>query len=175
MFPLITPRMNLTQITEQEWPNFLRLQQDPDVMRYVSEDRKEAEIRQTFNARLVRWELNSRHWLCLAMRDKQSGMLIGFTGFVRDDEGQAEVGFMLDPAFHCQGYGFESLHEICRFAFEKCALRKLTATVTVGNLGSRKVLEKVGFQLEGQLRENYFLSQTWQDDWIFGLLRREFK
>jgi RimJ/RimL family protein N-acetyltransferase len=175
MYPLITPRLNLTHITEQDWPFFLRLQQDPVVMRYVSDGRKEAEIRQIFNSRLVKWELHSRHWLCLAMRDKNNGTPIGFTGFVRGEEDMAEVGFILDPAFHGQGYGFESLHSVCQFAFETCAIRKLTATVTVGNIGSKKVLEKAGFQPEGTLRENYFLAGTWQDDWIFGLLRSEFK
>lgn len=175
MFPLVTSRLNLTQITEQEWPFFLRLQQDPDVMRYVSDERREAEVRQIFNSRLVRWETHSRHWLCLVMRDRHNGTPIGFTGFVRGDDEMAEVGFILDPIFHAQGYGYESLHAVCKFAFEKCAIRKLTATVTVGNIGSKKTLEKAGFQPEGILRENYFLAGTWQDDWIFGLLRSEFR
>ncbi|WP_435955731.1 GNAT family N-acetyltransferase [Dryocola sp. BD626] len=174
MFPLITPRLTLTQITEREWPFFLRLQLDPQVMQYVTMDRTEAEIRQTYNDRLVPWDKRSRHWLCLAMRDKQTGALIGVTGFERNEEDQAEVGYMLDPAYYGQGYGTESLHAICRFAFKECAIRRLTATVTVGNIGSRKVLEKTGFQLEGTLRENYLISGVWHDDWIFGLLRREF-
>ncbi|HKN02670.1 MAG TPA: GNAT family protein [Buttiauxella sp.] len=175
MLHLSTKRLNMVQITEQDWPNFLRLQQDPLVMRYISDERKEAEIRQIFNSRLVRWQLHSPHWLCLAMQDKHSGTLIGFTGFVRIEAEIAEVGFILDSAFHGQGYGYESLHTVCQFAFEKCAIRKLTATVTVGNIGSKKVLEKVGFQPEGILRENYFLGGAWQDDWIFGLLRSEFR
>jgi len=36
------------------------------------------------------------------------------------------------------------------------------------------VLEKAGFVLEGTLRENYLLDGRWQDDWLFGLLAREF-
>lgn len=175
MFPLETPRLSLTQITEQEWPFFLRLQQDSQVMCFISDERREAEIRQIFNGRLARWETHCRHWLCLVMRDKQNGTPIGFTGFVRANDDMAEVGFILDPAFHGQGYGFESLDTLCKFAFETCAIRKLTATVTVGNIGSKKTLEKAGFQPEGRLRENYFLSGIWQDDWIFGLLRSEFR
>lgn len=175
MFPLSTPRLHLTPVTEQEWPCFLRLQQDPEVMRYVSDGRKEDEIRHTFNARLVPWGIHSRHWLCLALRDRQNGRLIGFTGFVREEEDRAEVGYLLDPAFHGQGYGADSLYGICQFAFRQCAIRKLTATVTAGNIASKKTLEKVGFQCEGVLRENYFLGGVWQDDWIFGLLAHEFR
>jgi Acetyltransferases, including N-acetylases of ribosomal proteins len=46
--------------------------------------------------------------------------------------------------------------------------------VTVGNIASRNVLEKVGFRLEGELRENYFLAGRWHNDWLFGLLKKEY-
>ncbi|SQA98850.1 Uncharacterised protein [Cedecea neteri] len=64
---------------------------------------------------------------------------------------------------------------MCAFAFAEVGIRKLVATVTAGNIPSKKVLEKVGFQQEGTLRENYWLNERWQDDWIFGLLAREFR
>jgi len=46
--------------------------------------------------------------------------------------------------------------------------------VTVGNLASRALLEKTGFVLEGELRENYWLAERWQNDWIFSLLKHEY-
>lgn len=113
MFPLVTSRLNLTQITEQEWPFFLRLQQDPDVMRYVSDERREAEVRQIFNSRLVAGKRIVDTGFAWVMRDRHNSTLIGFTGFVRGDEDMAEVGFILDPEFHAQGYGYESLYAVC--------------------------------------------------------------
>jgi RimJ/RimL family protein N-acetyltransferase len=89
-------------------------------------------------------------------------------------DGVAEVGFLLASAFHGKGYGLESLRALCRFGFAKAGYRKLTATVTAGNAPSKAVLEKVGFVQEGTLRESYFLAGRWQDDWLFGLLQREF-
>ena len=53
-------------------------------------------------------------------------------------------------------------------------LRRLTACVTEGNQASRHVLEKVGFILEGTLRESYWLQQRWQNDWLLGLLKQEY-
>ncbi|MBU4682914.1 GNAT family N-acetyltransferase [Cedecea davisae] len=175
MMTLLTPRLALNQVTEQDWPFFCYLQQHPDVMLYIDEARPETEIRRIFDLRLPEWRPESRHWLSLVMRHQKTGVPIGITGFVRREDGIAEVGFILDPAFHGQGYGYESLNEVCAFAFAEIGIRKLTATVTVGNIPSRKVLEKAGFQLEGTLRENYWLGERWQDDWIFGLLGREFR
>jgi RimJ/RimL family protein N-acetyltransferase len=42
-----------------------------------------------------------------------------------------------------------------RFAFNQGGIRRLTATVTAGNIASRALLEKSGFRLEGELRESY--------------------
>ena len=40
---LITPRLNCSPLQEEDWPFFLALQQDPDVMRFVAQDRTVAE------------------------------------------------------------------------------------------------------------------------------------
>jgi len=81
---------------------------------------------------------------------------------------------MLAAEFHGKGFGSESLKDIARFAFNTHGYHKLTATVTSGNEASRRTLLKVGFQHEGTLRQNYFLQDRWQDDWVFGLLKDEF-
>jgi RimJ/RimL family protein N-acetyltransferase len=67
------------------------------------------------------------------------------------------------------------LQALCEFAFNQGGIRRLTATVTAGNIASRALLEKSGFRLEGELRESYFLSGRWQNDWLFGLLKHEFQ
>jgi RimJ/RimL family protein N-acetyltransferase len=167
-------RLEYQQITEGDWPFYLALNQDPRVMRYVSEIRS-AEVlrRDSFAVRLPRWEPGSQHWLCLVMREKSGGEPVGVTGFVDRGEGVAEVGFLLAVAFHGKGYGIEQLRAICRFALADIGFRKLTAMVTAGNAASKGVLERAGFRQEGTLRESFFLDGRWQDDWIFGLLKRE--
>ena len=86
----------------------------------------------------------------------------------------AEVGFLFAPSAQGKGYGFESLRAVCDFALTQGNIRRLTATVTAGNIASRRLLEKTGFQLEGELRESYFLSGQWHNDWLFGLLKKEY-
>lgn len=52
---LMTSRLNCSPLQEHDWPFFLALQQHPDVMRFVAEDRPVAAIREAFDSRLHRW------------------------------------------------------------------------------------------------------------------------
>lgn len=174
MTTLHSEHLEYQQTTEDDWPFFLAINQDPRVMRYVADARSEDAIRQAFDVRLPCWKPGSPHWLCLLIREQSTGDSVGVTGFIDRGDGVAEVGFLLASAFHGKGYGIESLRALCRFAFTDAGFRKLTATVTAGNAASRAVLEKAGFVQEGTLRESYFLAGRWQDDWLFGLLKREF-
>ncbi len=171
---LTTARLRCSPLLAADWPFFLALQQNAEVMRYVAQDRSVADIRDAFDARLQPWKPGSAHWLCLVVRDAQDDTPLGVTGYVHREDDCAEVGFLFAPPAQGKGYGYESLKALCDFAFAGGGIRRLTATVTSGNIASRRVLEKVGFRLEGELRESYFLAGRWHNDWLFGLLKNEY-
>lgn len=50
---LTTSRLICSPLQEDDWPFFLALQQDPDVMRFVAQDRTVADIREAFDSRLT--------------------------------------------------------------------------------------------------------------------------
>lgn len=170
-----TVRLTCSPLQESDWPFFLALQQHPDVMRFVAENRCVADIREAFDSRLAPWTPGSAQWLCLVVRDTASQTPLGVTGYIHREDDCAEVGFLFAPSAQGKGYGFESLQALCEFAFTQGGIRRLTATVTAGNIPSRGLLEKTGFRLEGELRESYFLSGQWHNDWLFGLLKHEFQ
>lgn len=171
---LITSRLTCSPLQEQDWPFFLALQQHQDVMRFVAEGRPVAAIREAFDSRLATWAPGSAHWLCLVVRDIASQAPLGVTGYIHREEDCAEVGFLFAPEAQGKGYGFESLKALCDYAFHQGGIRRLTATVTAGNVASRRLLEKARFRLEGELRESYYLAGRWQNDWLFGLLQQEY-
>ncbi len=151
MLMLRTPRLICSPIVESDWAFFLSLQ--PDVMRYVADPRSSEEIREQFVARLPEWSPGSRHWLCTVVRDNATHMPLGVTGYIHREDDCAEVGFLFAPQAQGKGYGRESLKALCDYAFNEGGIRRLVATVTSGNLASRRLLEKTGFILEGELRE----------------------
>ncbi len=172
---LKTSRLECSPIVEADWPFFLALQQNQQVMRFVAEDRPQEAIREAFASRLPAWSPGSEHWLCLVVRDHVTGTPLGVTGYIHRETDCAEVGFLFAPEAQGKGYGLESLHAVCQYAFAEGGIRRLVATVTAGNIASRRLLEKTGFVLEGELREAYWLDGRWQNDWLFGLLGHEYE
>lgn len=171
---LLTPRLRCSPLQLDDWPLFLSLQQDAQVMLYVSDARSVAEIREIFDSRLPVWSPGAAHWLCLVVRDRQTHAPLGLTGYHHHTNDSAEVGFLFAPQAQGKGYGYESLRALCDYAFSAGSIRRLTATVTAGNQASKSLLQKVGFRQEGELRECYWLNGRWHNDWLFGLLRHDY-
>ena len=86
---------------------------------------------------------------------------------------RAELGFALAKAFWGRGLMLHALPAVVEFAFKRLDLHRLEADTDPRNIASIRVLERLGFQREGRLRERYFQSGEIQDSVIFGLLRRD--
>lgn len=175
MIELTTDRLYCRQIQPADWPFFLALYEDAQIMRFVSDRRTHAEIHDAFDARLPAWTPGSPHWLCLMVFDRATLQPLGVTGYIHREEDCAEVGFLFIPQAQGKGYGYESLRAVCDYAFQQGGIRRLVATVSVGNEASKRLLEKTGFIQEGELREAFWLNGRWQNDWLFGLLRHEYR
>jgi len=52
---------------------------------------------------------------------------------------------------------------------------RIQAQTDQRNVASQKVLEKVGFKKEGTLRKNFFMRGEWTDDYIYSIIREEWK
>ena len=172
---LQTSRLLCRPLTENDWTFFLTLQQNPDVMRFVADARTEEEIRTAFDSRLPEWFPGSPHWLCLLLCDKTSGAPLGVTGYIQESNECAEVGFLLAPEAQGKGYGAESLHAVCEYAFASGGLRGPAARVSAGKETSPRLLGKVGFLSECTLRGKYLRHNILHHDWIFGLLKQEYQ
>jgi RimJ/RimL family protein N-acetyltransferase len=62
----------------------------------------------------------------------------------------AEVGFLIGSSLNWgKGYASEAIAGVSCFAGEKLGLKKITAGLYESNAGSRRALEKAGFELEG--------------------------
>jgi len=74
------------------------------------------------------------------------GYLAGFKGFP-DQNGEAEIGYGIDPGCQQQGYMTEAVQRLITWAFEEPACLSVVARDTKkGNVASQRVLAKVGMQ-----------------------------
>ncbi len=101
--------------------------------------------------------------------------LIGTCGFNvwRRDNNSAEIGYDLAQQHWGRGLMSEALTPMLRFGFERMGLNRIEADVTVGNEGSARVLEKLGFREEGLLRQRGYWKGEYHDLRFFSLLREE--
>ena len=96
LFDIRSRQLQYRQINAEDWPFYLTLQQDQQVMQFVADPQPEATLRrEKFDVRLPEWKPGSSHWLCLVFMEKGSTTPLGLTGFINRGDGIAEVGFML--------------------------------------------------------------------------------
>ncbi|PLR31480.1 GNAT family N-acetyltransferase [Chimaeribacter californicus] len=173
METLFTPRFTLTPLAEHDWPFFLQLRQDDEIMRYMAEVAPEAAIRVLFDQRLQPWVPGAPQPLDFIIRAHGSDTPLGNIGLRHGDEGPAvaEVGYTVAVAAQGRGIAGEALQALCEFAFRQTGIRTLKAVIVAENGASARVLEKNGFQRVAVLKANYTLNGHTYDDWVYQLSR----
>jgi RimJ/RimL family protein N-acetyltransferase len=81
---------------------------------------------------------------------KQDNIKIGTCGFY-DREGLEgiDIGFALLPEYERKGYAFDSTRKLMNVAFNEFGIKEISAITTEENISSKKLLQKLGFQLNG--------------------------
>lgn len=87
----------------------------------------------------------------------------------------AEIGVLIgDKKSRGKGYATEAIRLVAGHAFNKFNLRKLYTGMIKDNKGSKRAFEKVGFKVEGVLREHFYLGSKYLDCCRMGLLKNEY-
>lgn len=97
---------------------------------------------------------------------------VGFVWLFRVDEisARGEIGYWVTPDEWGSGYATEAARLAIRYATEERGLRKLLARVFEDNDASMRVLEKLGFEAEGVLRDHYLIDGRYVDAHLYGRL-----
>ncbi len=112
----------------------------------------------------------------LAIEDRASGALAGSIGvrFI-GHPGTGDVGYWLGVPYWGRGIGGEALLLLAYLAFHHLEAESLYAWVFVGNLASRKILERAGFSLVRTVPGRIVKRGRRVDEWHFALLRSEWR
>jgi [ribosomal protein S5]-alanine N-acetyltransferase len=105
------------------------------------------------------------------------GQLIGYADLadINTFEARASLGYAIgNSSLWGKGLGFAGAKLMLGLAFESLKLERVTAEVNVANTRSLRVLEKLGFKLEGVLRQHETYRGMRGDVHLFGMLREEF-
>ena len=177
VFPVLrTQRLLLRQLHPADAADVFGFRSDGEVQKYNSEPM--THISQSLE--LVYQMLEgyaSQKSLCWGVTLHEENRVIGLFTLNSWDtwHRHAEIGYDLARAYWGQGLASEALDALLRFAFEAMELNHIEADTLAVNSASVRLLDRLGFQLEGVRRE-YILEADglYYDSAIYGLLRREY-
>lgn len=89
------------------------------------------------------------------------------------DAKHAQIGYWIVKDYEGKGIIHTSLVHFLKFLFEKVGLNKIEVHFTIANNKSAKVAEKLGFKIEGILRQCVWRQGLIEDLVIAGMLRKE--
>lgn len=177
-FPVIeTERLVLREPRTDDLEAILALHQDPDVMRYMGmspyKTLEQAQQELNWFAGLFNLDRGLRWMITLRGEDTYVGD-IGFHN-VNQAHRRAEIGYKLGAAYWRKGLMSEAIRPVLAYGFGELGYNRVEAVVDPPNQGSRGVLEKAGFKLEGLLREYEIVDGEACDLCMLSLLKREWQ
>lgn len=111
--------------------------------------------------------------------ENEGGIPIGTIGLDNIDHKNAvaEYGRKIigEDEYLGQGYATDAGRTLIRFAFQQMNMNRLFMETLATNERTIHVCEKVGFRVEGTLREAVFLDGAYHDILVMAMLRREWQ
>jgi ribosomal-protein-alanine N-acetyltransferase len=174
-FPtLTTERLVLRQLRQSDVEALFAIKSNFEVTKHYGQEAKTLDETRVWMENLHRGyaERESVAW-CVTRKDND--ILIGVITLWNLDPGyhNGEIGYELNPADEKQGIMTEALTAVVAFAFNDFGLHRLEAMPFADNPPSMTLLARLGFRLEGTLRERYFFHDRYKDQHFYGLLRDE--
>ena len=174
---LITDRLVLRQMKVKDAEDMFEYARCEDVTRYLTwKAHPSVKYTEEYLKYLqTRYAAGDFYDFAVTLRD--SGKMIGTCGFTRFDSANnsAEIGYVINPAYHGQGIATEAARAVIDFGFSELRLHRIEARHMVGNDASHRVMEKLGMKTDGTLREAYYVNGSYRTVVICSLLQSEFK
>jgi RimJ/RimL family protein N-acetyltransferase len=168
-------RVTLREITPADDAGLLRVFGDPETMRWWSHGPlADLDAVAVYRSQIEKG-LRDRELFQWAVTDRGSGLLMG-TCTLSDWDAthrRASIGYILHRDHWGQGYGSDAVRALLDFAFQRMGAHRIEADIDPENAGSIALVEKLGFVLEGHLRERWWPYGRPLDSLIYGMLAPE--
>lgn len=144
MVNLETPRLLVQPFTLEDLDNLVELHSNPEVNRYLLP--MGAWSKEIAAAKLKRFIAHEETYgyskFKVSLKD---GTFIGRAGFeLWEETGEIEFGYSFKQEYWGKGYATEAAHKLVKWIFETTDLEHIIGMVSLENVASRKVLEKIG-------------------------------
>ena len=178
IFPrLETGRLVLREIVPADAEDLFHIFSDEETMRYwscrpyTSVDQAHRLIEGLAKVRLAGAGVN---WAITLRGDER---LVGKCGYNewRKEHRRGDISYIVAREQRGKGVVSEALGAMLEYGFGHMNLHSVEAGVTPGNDASTRMLQRLGFRLEGHLRENFLTDRGFVDSLIYSLLRSDWE
>lgn len=94
---------------------------------------------------------------------------------IEHEHGRAEIGILLAPESRGQGIGEVAMNLMLNIAFNQLRLHRVYLTTRCINQRGIALYQKIGFSIEGRLREHAFVRGKHSDTMFMGILVNEWR
>jgi len=171
-----TARLELRPFQESDFPALRAFDADPAVWEYRGgQVPTEAQTRAALQRYLNAAHEQPPHRYPFAIILRAAGRFIGECGLkiTNHEAAEAELYYGLIRSAWRQGYMTEAGAALIAFGFTDLGLHRLWAKCDPDHRDSWRVMEKLGMQREGQLRECVRTVHGWRDRVVYAILNHE--
>jgi ribosomal-protein-alanine N-acetyltransferase len=170
--PLMSDRLVLTPISHQYADFVVEHFLNPHVQEFLYDREpidQPAQALEIIDFYLNAHDCSYNRWIVVRKDDLQP---VGTCGFHKWDRlhKRAEIGYDLHPHFWGQGYMREAVAQMLNFGFNTMHLRRVEALVACNHDRSLHLLEQLGFEREGVLRNYFWYRGVPYDHYMLSLL-----
>jgi RimJ/RimL family protein N-acetyltransferase len=178
MFTLETERLLLRDWKRADWKDVQSYATDPEVSRYmIWGPNSEAQTKEFIETAIDVAYSKPRRGYELAIVWKETESIIGGFGLqiMGKESATAMIGYVLHRQHWGRGVVTEAARGMMTFGFTKLNLHRIYATCDTENVGSYRVMEKLGMRREGQFMQDTFIKGRWRDTYLYAILEKEWR
>lgn len=166
---LETERLILRKITLEDAKDMYTYASNEEVTKYVTWD-KHSSLSDTIdfiNKFLPQYDAP---W---GIQHKENGRFIGTVHFVwwQPEHKSAEIGYVLSKEYWGKGLITEAARTVITFGFESMNLVRIQARCFLENIGSERVMKKLGMSFEGINRKVMYVKGNHKDLKMYSILK----
>ena len=178
-YPIVTERLWLRPYHQHDFDALLAIHSRDDVNRYLYTLPRDGDgVQRLIDEAGRRSALRAQgDTLVLGLERRDNGGMIGnvILHWASEQHRQGEIGFVLHPAAHGQGFAREASLEMLRLGFDELHLHRITGRCDGRNGASARVLERLGMRREAHLVENEWVKGEWTDELVYAMLAGEWR
>ena len=173
MKELETERLLLRRISKRDATDMYEYTKNPEASKYLTWSAHESLSYTTGYIKFLIKKYRKGEFFDWGIELKETKKMIGTCGFSVFDPNnkRVEIGYVLNPDYHNNGYATESVKRVVEYAFRELDIHRIELRIIDGNTASLRVAEKCGFKREGTAVDELIIKDSFKTIHHYALIR----